>query len=114
MRQKLDYLYDQYNRRTYVHPDPLEFLYNYQHIRDREIAGLIASSLAYGKVVQIQKSVSRVLKIMGESPFDYLNSTPESEILLHFQSFVHRFAGRSSFGPADRYQAYHSRLRVDI
>jgi len=92
MRQKLDDLYEQYNRRAYVHPDPLEFLYFYEHVRDREIVGLIASSLAYGKVAQILKSVSRVLKIMGESPFDYLCSTPESEILLHFDLFVHRFA----------------------
>ncbi len=92
MRKKLDDLYDQYNRRRYVHPDPLEFLYNYEHIRDREIAGLVASSLAYGKVAQILKSVSRVLETMGGSPFDYLCSTPESEIILHFQSFIHRFA----------------------
>ena len=92
MDKKLSALYNQYNRRKYVHPDPLEFLYHYEHIRDREIAGLIASSLAYGKVEQILKSVSIVLKIMGNSPFDYLYSTPESEILPHFQSFVHRFA----------------------
>ena len=92
MQNKLNKLYEQYNRREYIHPDPLEFLYNYEHLRDREIAGLIASSLAYGKVAQILKSVSRVLEIMGESPFNYLCSTSESEILLHFQSFVHRFA----------------------
>lgn len=92
MRQKLDCLYDQYNRRKYVHPDPLEFLYNYDDIRDREIAGLIASSLAYGKVAQILKSVFLVLEKMGESPYVYLCSTSESEITSHYQPFVHRFA----------------------
>jgi len=92
MRQKLDDLYDQYNRREYVHPDPLEFLYDFDDIRDREIVGLIASSLAYGKVAQILNSVSHVLKIMGDSPFIYLSSTSESEISHHFHLFVHRFA----------------------
>jgi len=92
MRQKLDQLYDQYNRREYVHPDPLEFLYEYEHTSDREIVGLIASCLAYGKVVQILKSVSSVLNIMGGAPYDYLRLTSESEIICHFDSFVHRFA----------------------
>jgi len=92
MKKKLNSLYAQYNRRKYVHPDPLEFLYHYDDIRDREIVGLIASSLAYGKVAQILTSVSHVLKAMGDSPFDYLCSTTESEIICHFDSFVHRFA----------------------
>ncbi|MBW2598179.1 MAG: TIGR02757 family protein [Deltaproteobacteria bacterium] len=48
-----------YNRRDYVHPDPLEFLYLYKEIRDREIVGLIASSLAYGRVKQILKFTHR-------------------------------------------------------
>lgn len=52
-KTKLDSIYNQYNRRSFVHPDPLEFLYSYKDIRDREIAGLIASALAYGRVAQI-------------------------------------------------------------
>jgi len=92
MKKKLDRLYVQYNRRKYVHPDPLEFLYDYKNIRDREIVGLVASSLAYGKVAQILKSVSRVLDLMGNSPSDYLSATPEKEIFDQFRHFVHRFA----------------------
>jgi len=92
MKKKLDCLYSQYNQRKYVHPDPLEFLYHYDDIRDREIVGLIASSLAYGKVVQILKSVSFVLNIMDNRPYEYLRSTSDGEIICHFDSFVHRFA----------------------
>ncbi len=35
----LSRLYARYNRREYVHPDPLEFLYRYDDVRDREVAG---------------------------------------------------------------------------
>ena len=52
-KQKLESLYKKYNRREYVHPDPLEFLYNYKDKCDQEVVGLIASSLAYGNVKQI-------------------------------------------------------------
>lgn len=69
---KLENLYRRYNKRMYVHPDPLEFLYSYPDIKNREVVGLIASSLAYGKVKQILKSVSSVLDIMKPSPYRFL------------------------------------------
>lgn len=75
-----------------MHPDPVEFLYLYDKREDREVVGLIASSLAYGRVRQILKSVSIVLNAMGESPHSYLLETPVDEIKSTYQSFVHRFA----------------------
>jgi uncharacterized protein (TIGR02757 family) len=92
MLNRLNRLYDRYNRREYVHPDPLEFLYSYPRREDREIVGLIASSLAYGRVCQILKSVSVVLDGMGESPYLYLKDTPAIEICRRHRHFVHRFA----------------------
>jgi len=47
---KLENLYQRYNQPKYIHPDPIEFLYFYKDIKDREIVGLITSSLAYGRV----------------------------------------------------------------
>ena len=46
----LDGLYFAYNRRELVRPDPLLFLYDYDDPLDREVVGLVASSLAYGRV----------------------------------------------------------------
>ena len=60
----LEALYRERNRRCYVDPDPLVFLYRYPDPADREIAGLVAASLAYGNVRQILKSVAVVLDIM--------------------------------------------------
>ncbi|MBI2342406.1 MAG: DUF2400 family protein, partial [Deltaproteobacteria bacterium] len=57
-RSFFEKLYKSYNKHEYIHPDPLEFVYNYTEPADREIAALIASSLAYGRVAQILKSVS--------------------------------------------------------
>ncbi len=90
-REFLDGLYRKYNRREYVHPDPLEFLYNYAELKDREVVGLVASSLAYGRVAQILKSVTIVLKKMGRSPYAYLMKRPPREIEGDFRNFKHRF-----------------------
>jgi len=85
-------LYDHYNARKFVHPDPLEFLYSYRNIRDREIVGLLAASLAYGRVAQILKSVSSVLTILGPSPHLYLKKSDDSSLSHAFSGFTHRFA----------------------
>ena len=92
LKKKIDNLYNQYNRRRYVHPDPLEFLYAYENIRDREVVGLIASSLAYGRVKQILKSVSYVLDIMNPSPYLFIKNFSYRSICKAFEGFTHRFA----------------------
>jgi uncharacterized protein (TIGR02757 family) len=94
-RPVLDSLYAAYNRRRYVHPDPLEFLYCYRDVGDREIVGLLASSLAYGRVRQILKSVSLVLGRMAGSPREFLLRTPPGEFEDVFAGIKHRFTDAS-------------------
>lgn len=87
----LENLYNRFNHRSFVHPDPLEFLYDYRDTGDREIAGLIASSLAYGRVTQILKSVGWVLEKTGKNPRDYLLNSVDSDIISDTRGFKHRF-----------------------
>jgi len=89
-QERLSELYHSYNRREFVHPDPLEFLYYYDDLADREIVGLIASSLAYGAVRQILKSVESVLNRM-ESPSLFLGNSSKADLTDTFKDFKHRF-----------------------
>jgi uncharacterized protein (TIGR02757 family) len=89
---KLENLYQRYNQPKYIHPDPIEFLCLYRDIKDREIVGLIASSLAYGRVKQILKSVSCVLDMMTPSPHLFLKESTHSSMCEVFKGFKHRFA----------------------
>lgn len=89
-KRRLEALYRAHNRREHVHPDPLEFLYHYENLCDREIVGLVASSLAYGRVEQILKSVSAVLERMPE-PYYFLKSSSLESLRLTFRDFKHRF-----------------------
>jgi uncharacterized protein (TIGR02757 family) len=92
IKKKLECLYETYNHRAYVHPDPVEFLYNYALPEDREIVGFIASALAYGRVQQINNSVTRVLLVMGASPLHFLLHTPWGSLRTLLSGFSHRFA----------------------
>ena len=92
LKRKLTLIFNQYNKRSLVTPDPLQFLYRYPDVRDREIVALIAASLAYGRVTQILKAVERVLAPMGNNPRDYVCRQDKTQIQKEFEPFKYRFA----------------------
>lgn len=91
VKEELEKLYRGFNNRKFVHPDPLEFLYEYEDLREREIVGLLASSLAYGRVSQILLSVSSVLGKMKPSPFVFLMESSLLVLEKTFSDFRYRF-----------------------
>ena len=90
IKRILDGLYRRYNRRDLIKPDPLQFVYRYSGREDKEIAAFLAAVLAYGRVQQIEKSLTNLLGRMGDCP---------SEFVQHFDKrrreklsdFKHRF-----------------------
>lgn len=90
-REFLEELYREYNDRKYVSPDPLQFLYRYDEVADREVAGLVASVLAYGKVEYIIRSVEAALAVLGPSPLDFLREAPTGALLRGLSGLRHRF-----------------------
>lgn len=89
-REQLDGLYHKYNRPEFVDPDPLAVIYRYGEVRDREIAGLMASALAYGNVRQIMRSLSAVFEPMP-FPARYLKGATRQGLLNDFSGFRHRW-----------------------
>jgi uncharacterized protein (TIGR02757 family) len=96
LKAQLTSLYRRYNRREFIHPDPLEMVYRYATPEDQEIAGLLSSCLAYGRVTQILASVGQVLDLMERdgakgSPYAFLGRTTDREIRRLLGRFRHRF-----------------------
>lgn len=91
LKSVLDHLYETYATRQWVHPDPLEFLYACEDVRDRELVGLIASSLAYGNVRQILRSVARVLDVLGPRPRARLLRMSDTALEGGLAGFRHRW-----------------------
>jgi len=86
----LDRLYETFDL-EFLSTDPLEFVHRFDRPEDREVVGLIASSLAYGRVAQIKKSIERVMAVVGASPYRFvMGFSPERDSGL-FKDFVHRF-----------------------
>lgn len=90
LKTQLERLYRTYDI-AFLSSDPLEFVHRYKDARDREIAGLIASSLAYGKVTSIKKSVETVLALMDNKPYGFVSHFKPEKHEKAFSGFTHRF-----------------------
>jgi uncharacterized protein (TIGR02757 family) len=91
MGRTLEQIYERYNRRHYVEGDPLASLYRYERTEDREIAALVASTLAYGNIKQIENNIGRVLEIMGESPKSFVMGSTDQTLRYSFAGIKHRW-----------------------
>ncbi|WKC58079.1 TIGR02757 family protein [Borrelia sp. P9F1] len=87
----LESIYKQYNKREFVHPDPLEFLYSYTEKDDIELVGLIGSSLALGRVEKILEAINKVLKPLGTKPSKKLRNLTKDELNAIYKGFIYRF-----------------------
>ena len=90
LKDVLEKLYSNYNRYDLIKPDPLQFLYRYDNPFDMEVAAFLAADLAYGRVEQIQKSLTNLFERMGESPYAFIKGFGKAE-QKSLKGFKHRF-----------------------
>jgi uncharacterized protein (TIGR02757 family) len=90
LRARLEELYLHYDHR-FVDPDPLQLVRAQDADEDREAAGLIASALAYGNVVQIKRGIGAVLAALGERPARAVRRLDPRAAATRLHGFRHRF-----------------------
>lgn len=88
--KRFEELYRKYNRKKFIHPDPLEFVLRFEDPADQEIAGLIASGIAYGKVGSILKSLEKVFQIL-KNPSADLAAMSKGDLMEALGTFRHRW-----------------------
>jgi uncharacterized protein (TIGR02757 family) len=87
----LDTFYRDYDFKTRLLHDPIEFPHRYKNPRDIEIAAVFASSLAYGKVELFKPVVEKILSIMGASPHEFILGFSLKKDRKLFQGLKYRF-----------------------
>lgn len=81
LRNFLNRLYSQFDFKEYVRRDPIELLHRYKYPEDIEVVGLIASSLAYGRIDLFKPVIENILALMGDRPSQYvIKFSPEKEL----------------------------------
>ncbi|MFW5741813.1 MAG: TIGR02757 family protein [Spirochaetota bacterium] len=86
--------YERFHRPCFISPDPLEIVREFDDLADREIVGLLASTLALGRVGGILPAVRSVLERMARidpSPAKALAEASEADVREVCEGFVYRF-----------------------
>ncbi len=91
LKELLDDLNRRYGRPDLLSTSAISIPHRYARSDDREIAGFVTASLAYGSVKQIQRSAEAALGVMGESPSRFIRRFDPVPDAARFQRFAHRF-----------------------
>lgn len=90
LRDALEDLRRRYDRR-FIDSDPVGIVRRFDDPEDREIVGLIAAGLAYGRVALIRGSLESLLARLGPRPARFVASFDPAHDAIRFDGFVHRF-----------------------
>lgn len=89
IKEFLDQKYLQYNSPRFIAPDPISIPHRYNLNQDREIAGFLTATIAWGQRKSIVQNALRLMELMDDAPYDFVMKFSETD-LKRFDGFVHR------------------------
>jgi len=85
----LDEKYTQYNTLEFIDSDPVQIPHRYSLKEDKEIAGFLAATIAWGNRKMIINNSNKMMQLMGDSPYDFIMNFSSND-LNKLDGFVHR------------------------
>ncbi len=86
----------QYNTPDFIESDPVQIPHLFSQKEDIEIAGFLASSIAWGNRKMIIKNGHKMMELLGNSPYDFVMSHNDYQ-LEKLEGFVHRTFNSDDF-----------------
>ncbi len=96
LQEFLDEKAFKYENPDFINSDPIQIPHKYTDKEDIEIAAFLAATIAWGNRTMIIKNASKMMELMGNSPFDFVMNHSESD-LNNFDGFVHRTFNAEDF-----------------
>ena len=72
MKQFLEEKYLQFNNPSFIAPDPVSIPHRYTLLQDREIAGFLTATIAWGRRDLILRSANNLVEKMSDSPYEFI------------------------------------------
>lgn len=89
IRELLERLHDRYNRLEFIEGDPISIPHAFSSREDREIAGFLAATIAWGNRKAIVGNGLRMMRCMDNAPADFVRNASVRELAC-LSGFVHR------------------------
>lgn len=96
MYELLEALHDKYNCEEFIEADPISIPHSFAADADREIAGFLAATIAWGNRKAIVKSARRMVECMDYAPYDFVANATDSD-LEPLRSYVYRTFNGNDF-----------------
>lgn len=89
IHELLEQGYDTYCRPEFIVDDPISIPHQFADMRDREISGLIAATIAWGQRPTIVRNAEHAMQLMGHEPYRFVMEHSAHD-LEQLKGFVHR------------------------
>lgn len=89
IKNLLDKKYLLYNSPRFIATDPISIPHRFASKYDREIAGFLAATIAWGQRKTIVTNAGKLMDGMNNTPYDFIMNFREAD-LKQFEGFVHR------------------------
>ena len=89
MYEMLEALHDKYNNTDFIEADPISVPHSFTDDRDKEIAGFLAATIAWGNRKAIVRSARRMMEYMDFAPYSFVVGAEQSDFET-LRSYVHR------------------------
>ena len=89
LKSFLDEKVELYNRPNFIESDPIQIPHRYTLKEDKEIAGFLAATIAWGNRKMIIQNSIKMMDLLGNSPYDFILNHNEND-LENLEKFVHR------------------------
>lgn len=89
LKEFLEEKYDKYNRPDFIDSDPISIPHQFTLKEDIEISGFLSATIAWGQRITIINNANKMIKLMGNSPYDFILHAKEKDVQ-KMNDFVHR------------------------
>lgn len=89
LKSLLDESYEKFHQSSFIEDDPVLIPHLFTKKEDIEIAGFLASTLAWGQRKQIIKSATELMHMMDDSPYEFVMQAKKND-LKPLEKFVYR------------------------
>tara|TARA_B100000989_G_scaffold268099_1_gene222588 strand:+ start:240 stop:1007 length:768 start_codon:yes stop_codon:yes gene_type:complete len=95
LKNLLDEKFLEYNTPNFIDSDPVQIPHRFTEKNDIEVSAFLTSIISWGNRKMIINNADKMMKIMGDSPFDFVINASEKNI--ESISFVHRTFNSDDF-----------------
>lgn len=90
LKDLLDAKVEQYNTPDFILNDPIQIPHRFSSVQDIEISAFLTATITWGNRKSIIKSADKMMQLLGDAPFDFVQNHTAKDLDFIEKQTVHR------------------------